>query len=279
MYLPGQPNPFVGTSFASAVVAAAASSITAAIPPSVPGYLFGLTLSTAGSSATFGIAAGTANNSTNVSLMTLSSAYTKTTSAWAVGTGNGALDTGAIANSTWYHVFLIQRPDTGVVDVLFSLSATSPTLPTNYTLFRRIGSMKTNGSALWTKFYQVGNDFLWDVPGSDMNTGTVSTTAVLITLSVPTGIQVIPNTDFFVNVSTVNTAVYLITSPEVPDTAPTTTPNNFTFITSINVFLPTAHPYLRTNTSGQIRARCNITTGGTFFATTMGWNDRRGQDS
>jgi hypothetical protein len=100
----------------------------------ISGYLSGLTLSTAGASATFGIAAGAANDTASGGMMTLASAYTKTTSSWVVGTGNGALDTGAIANSTWYHVYLIKRIDTGVVDILISGSATSPTMPTGYTL-------------------------------------------------------------------------------------------------------------------------------------------------
>ena len=61
------------------------------------------------------------------------------------------MDTGSVANNTWYHVHLIKRPVTGVVDVLFSLSATAPTLPTSYTIFRRIGSMRTDGSARWRR--------------------------------------------------------------------------------------------------------------------------------
>lgn len=122
--------------------------IVAATGTDVPlrSYLAGLTLSTAGSSATFGIAAGVATNSTNADMMALAFAYTKTASAWALGTAAGSLDTGTIANA-WYHVFLIKGPDTGVVDVLTSLSVTSPTLPANYTLFRRIGSMR-NGSGV-----------------------------------------------------------------------------------------------------------------------------------
>lgn len=84
------------------------------------GYIDGLTLSTAGSSASFGIAAGLATAVTTNYPMSLGTAYTKTTSAWAVGTGNGSLDTGTIATSTGYHVYLIERTDTGVVDVLTS---------------------------------------------------------------------------------------------------------------------------------------------------------------
>ena len=128
---------------------------------SISNYLSGLTLSTAGSSATFSVAAGTAMDATNASAMVLTSALSKTTSAWAVGNANGALDTGAIANSTWYSVWEIMRTDTGVVDVLISTSATAPTMPASYNRKRRIGWIKTNGSAQWFSFLQIGDDFFY----------------------------------------------------------------------------------------------------------------------
>jgi hypothetical protein len=37
----------------------------------------------------------------------------------------GALDTGTIPNNTWYHAWVIQHFDTGIVDVLISASATA----------------------------------------------------------------------------------------------------------------------------------------------------------
>jgi len=80
--------------------------------------------------------------------MVLSSAITKRLdAAWAVGSGNGGLDTGTIANTT-YHVWLIQRSDTGVVDALFSTSLTSPTMPTNYDRKRRIGIIVRSAGAI-----------------------------------------------------------------------------------------------------------------------------------
>jgi hypothetical protein len=124
-------------------------------PSYLRNYIAGANLSTAGASTTFSVGAGVAADSTNVNLMLLSSSLSKTTSAWAVGNASGSLDTGSIAASTWYHVYLIRRLDTGVVDVLISLNATTPTLlPTNYSVYRRIGSMKTNASSQWTKFVQ-----------------------------------------------------------------------------------------------------------------------------
>src|SRR5438128_12570260 len=55
------------------------------------GYLAGLTLSTAGSSATMTIGAGQAVESNNASVMVLASGLNKTTSSWAVGSHHGGL--------------------------------------------------------------------------------------------------------------------------------------------------------------------------------------------
>lgn len=93
---------------------------TAQSPPR--SYIAGLTLSTAGGSSTFGIARGAATDTTNTVMMQLASAYTKTTGAWTVGSGNGSLDFGTIANNTWLSAYLIERPDTVVTDILTSLA-------------------------------------------------------------------------------------------------------------------------------------------------------------
>jgi hypothetical protein len=88
-------------------------------------YIGGLNMSAAGSSSTFSIPAGVAADTTNATMMSLNSAYTKTTGAWAVGSGNGSLDVGTINNTTWYFPYLIQRSDTRVVDLLTSLAPNS----------------------------------------------------------------------------------------------------------------------------------------------------------
>lgn len=233
-------------------------------------YLAGLTLSTAGGSGTFGIAAGVATNSTNAAMMQLASAYTKTTASWAVGTGNGGLDTGAIANTTWYHVFLIRRPDTGVVDVLFSLSPSAPTMPANYTQFRRIGSMKTDGSAHWLLFTQFGLNFLWSAVVGDVNT-TVGTASALFTLSTPTGIKT--NANIRVATSSAGTQVaLLINSPDEAVSAVNTPSGNGSVragALSITGFTTLA---VRTNTSAQVRGVAD-TAGSSIFITTFGWDD------
>lgn len=151
--------------------------------------LAGCTLSTAGSSATMTIASGQATSSDNNTLMTLTG-LNKTTGGWAVGTGVGGLDTGSIANATWYHFYVIERLDTGVVDVVFSTSATTPTLPANYTAKRRIGAGLTDGSAHWTAFTQFGRWFFWKATVLDVNGANQSGTPANKPMTVPPGVQV-----------------------------------------------------------------------------------------
>ncbi|TQV80313.1 hypothetical protein [Denitrobaculum tricleocarpae] len=85
------------------------------------------------------------NNSVNMILDT--DLVKRIDAAWAVGSGGGGLDTGSATADTVYHLWLIQRTDTGNVDCLFSLSSTNPTMPTNYDKKRRIGTVSYDGSS------------------------------------------------------------------------------------------------------------------------------------
>jgi hypothetical protein len=240
--------------------------------PALRSYLSGCTLSTAGSSATMSIAAGTAVDSTNVSAMVLA-AIAKTTSAWAVGTAQGGLDTGAIANATWYHFYAIKRTDTGVVDVVFSTNASLPTLPANYTLYRRIGSGLTDGSAHWVLFTQTGDDFYWSTPGALDYSAAGSATAALVTCNLPLGVKV--KGYFALYVANGANGIYL-SDPANADLAPsvTVTPLNSAQTSGGTI---NAQATCWTNTSSQIRHR-EINTGNVAIVT-LGWKDRRGRDA
>lgn len=246
-------------------------------------WLTGLTLSNdAGTPNTvFDIAIGAAADSTNTDIIRLTSAYTKSNGAWAVGTGNGGIDTAAVAASTWYHVHVIRRPDTGVVDVLFSLSATAPTLPTNYTQFRRIGSIKTDGGGNWIAFIQRGDSFRWGVPVNDLNAANPGVAAVTRTLTVPTGVIVEADVGHLVAAITSATIYSLISDLAVADTAPSGTAmsvgaSNPGGVASLQVG---ATVRCMTNTSGQIRHRISASgASDTLIITTFGWRDTRGRD-
>lgn len=190
-----------GTISAFSLVAYSSQTLTAAqqaqaranVSSALNGQLYGLTLSNNATDATndIDIAVGeAASTETNPVLMVLASALTKRLdAAWAVGSGNGGLDTGSIADTT-YHVWLIQRSDTGVVDSLFSTSATSPTMPANYDRKRRIGSVIRTSAAI-RLFRQIEDRFLWAAPVSNRSS-TAAATNILLSVSVPSGIRARP---------------------------------------------------------------------------------------
>jgi len=258
--------------------AAAYGQLTSALGD-LTGFIGALTLSAAGSTGTFGIAAGTASDSTSVLLLSLASAFTKTTSNFVAGTGNGALDTGSIANTTWYHVFIIGAA--GVAsDILFSLSPTSPTLPAGYTLFRRIGSMLTDGSAHWVAFHQVGNYFRWNTPLSDYSAAPGVTTAITATLTVPTGLVVLPDILFVLNSNgfgvTAGGQRAIITALNDTDVDPASAAFQI-WVQPLANYLgsSTNLTTIPTNTSSQLRLRVSGTDA-TVTVFTMGWTDLRG---
>jgi Major tropism determinant N-terminal domain len=139
-------------------------------PSYLRGYFSGLGLSNDPTSpnSVLDIAPGVANASDSSALMKLPAAMTKTVGPWSAGSGSGGLDAGTIAASSWYHAFLIQRPDTGVVDVLLSRSAISPNMPAAYARKRRLGAVKTDASSHLIAFRQVGNEFTWLTPIADV---------------------------------------------------------------------------------------------------------------
>src|SRR3990172_7208651 len=155
-----------------------------------PGLLHGLTLSSNVTDATndIDIAAGTARDSTDVTNVLAGALTKRLDAAWAVGTNQGGLDTGSIANTT-YHIWLIKRSDTGVVDALFSTSASAPTMPASYNYKRRIGSIMRVGGAIVT-FVQTGDYFRRKASILDIDVSNPGTGAVTRTLSVPTGIKI-----------------------------------------------------------------------------------------
>lgn len=243
-------------------------------------YISGLSLSNNVTDATndIDIATGSAgSDGTTPVLMTLASALTKRLDAsWAVGTGNGGLDTGSIANTT-YHVWLIQRSDTGVVDALFSTSATSPTMPTNYDRKRRIGSIVRESAAI-RAFVQDGDVFQWSSPPLDVNAASSGSSAVTRTLTVPSGVRVEAMMNVVLQTASATAEVVYISDLSTTDLAP-----NTGVAPLAQVFTPgnnrgAAPVRCMTNSSSQIRTR--LGTGGsteTLRIATIGWRDTRGR--
>lgn len=70
--------------------------------------------------------------------------------------GAGGLDTGSLANSTWYALWVIYNPTTQTASGLMSLSATAPTLPSGYTYAARVGWQRTDSSGNFYRIKQIG---------------------------------------------------------------------------------------------------------------------------
>jgi len=70
--------------------------------------------------------------------------------------GGNDLDAGAIAPSTFYFMYVIYNPSTGVTAGLGSLSATAPTLPAGFTAFARLGANRTTAASIFNRVIQYG---------------------------------------------------------------------------------------------------------------------------
>ena len=196
---------------------------------------------------------------------------------WANGNAGG-LDTGSVSSNTHYHMFAIYNPTTLDSDFLYSQSL-SPTMPSGYTKKKRLGTVITDSSSNIRNgqffFHPDGSyEFLYDVPVLDIDTAAQSTTAILHTLSIPSGIKTKAIFNAFINDTSTSISIYF-SSPDNDDLAPSST------VSPLNNFSKSV-PSGNANNSGQfgiyadaarrIRARANTALSNLRIAT-LGWYD------
>src|SRR5574341_1608783 len=153
-------------------------------------YLAGYGLANNAGDATndIDIAVGSCRSKDNTDNILLASALTKQLDAvWAVGTNAGMRASGAAITDTTYHIFVIKRPDTGVIDIAADTSATGANIAANtntaYTEIRRIGSILRESGAI-VAFTQRGDSFVRSAP-AQARTGALNTATESTTLQVP----------------------------------------------------------------------------------------------
>lgn len=250
----------------------AATARATLVIPFPQGHISGLTLShAADTDHDITIAAGSARDSTNAYDLILASALTKQADAsWAVGTNAGGFDTGAIPATGTIHVWLIKRSDTGVVDALFSISATAPTMPASYDSKRLIGSYRTNGSnnIINGDWWGTGlhRTFMYDTPILDVSNATPGTSAVTAALSTPAGLNVFA----LLHGTGAATVAAYVSALDNADMAPSiTVAPLFNLGQNTGTSIPGTTQRVKTDTSSQIRYRClsNVA----IYITTMGW--------
>jgi hypothetical protein len=186
------------------------------------GYFSGLTLSNNGGApnTTVDTAPGAARSSDNTADITLTSTISgilQSSGAWAAGTGQNKLDTGAKAINTCYHVFAIRKTSDGSADILFSLSATAPTMPSGYAGFALINFIRTDASGNIIPFINKGDMTWYKTPIKDVNLSAISSQVGTYQLSLSSGIAV--EALLYCEISGDQPAAY-ISSPDMTDLTP-----------------------------------------------------------
>ncbi len=149
-------------------------------------YVNGLGITRASDSALI-MAAGQARNSSNVNDIVLAAAVTNNGGS----TGANGVDVAALANSSLYAVYVIgDSTKFKATASLLSLDVLQPALPGGYDMFRRVGWVRTDGTADLLEFHQYGEGvertYYYDVGILELNAGASATYAqVDLSLAVP----------------------------------------------------------------------------------------------
>lgn len=253
--------------------APAAPVLTPAI--SEIGGLLPTTIAGTSTTATLTVTTGSAADSTNVQRLSLGS------TSWAVTNGNAAngyQGGSTLPNSSTIHFFIMFG--TSGTASFASLSATAPTLPSGYTLFRRIFSLKTTVAGALipgTAIEDAGGAIIFYLTTQvlDINATTTTANRTLAVLSVPLGIKVQPLGRGGLTTSTSSGMIF--TSPDETDVAPSAGTNSAVpgIDSAANASFNGSpiQPFLTTDTSGQIghRGTAAVAVGWT----TRGWRDFR----
>lgn len=247
------------------------------LEPRLTKSIFGLTYANNVADATndIDIATGGAMDATGAYWMALGSALTKRLdAAWAVGTNQGGLDSGAIGNSDYY-LWLIARSDTGVVDALFSLSSTAPTMPANYDFKRLVGWFKRVSNAIVAfHTYETeggGIEHAWDSPTLDVDlSATLTTSRRTDAVKVPLNFSTVAHLNVAINDAA--NALFYITCPDTTDVAPALDTAPLSTVReetagSTRMF----DLYVRTSATGTIASRADTATIDTYRIATLGF--------
>jgi hypothetical protein len=196
----------------------------------------------------------------------------------------GALPTGLTAGTTYYVIsagfttgaFEVSTTQGGsAVNTSGSQSGTqsatsNPALPSGYTYFRRLGSLRLNSSSHFPLFLQIGNLFELILPIADISGYSLTTTAVLFSLSVPIGIKITARAGVAIEVS--GNADVLFSDPDVSISG--TGQFNLAIISPSGAILVGCQMELVTNNAGQVRGVSTATT--TLYENTLSYTDTRG---
>lgn len=265
---------FIGRDYIGNSGAISFSSLIAGAP--ITGFTPGGIVSASNTSCTMTISQGSASDSTGIAIISKGSGTN-----WSLANGNavnGYQGGTTFPNSSTIHFFAIAGTSgTGT----FSSISLTPTLPSGYTIYRRIFSLFTNGSGILLG--SVGSTLSSSIEISggglliyyqsiplDVNVSTLGTSDITYALSLPTGIRVQP----VVRASSItSSSAILIYSLDENSTTPNLTGSPL-FDLNLSGFDLSSQPFLSSNTSAQIRARAGSSST-SFLVATRGFIDWR----
>ncbi|MBD9390118.1 hypothetical protein IB237_23235 [Agrobacterium sp. AGB01] len=190
---------------------------------------------------------------------------------WAVGTGNGGLDTGAKTPGATYHLHAIVNNTTGVFDALFSLSATAPTLPNGWSRVQRFDAVLVDGSGNIRQTRKRGDWTILKSPVDDYTGGQRAMSPMTIT--VPNGVPVRSKHRVRINIRSATDTVVDCKLADGDDNSAITAWLN---VTGASIPANDFWAEGSTNISRQINASFVLSLGsqsGNHLITTLGWDD------
>lgn len=160
-------------------------------------YVQGLTLSNSAANANNGVDVSVGQAKGNGKIVVSSAIVGKRLDvAWTAGgtaaVPAGGLDTGTKAINSTYHAHSIVNDTTGAFDVLLSLSASAPTVPSGWTRVQRLGAVLTDGSGNVRAFTQNGNRVTLTTFVTELTETSLQALSAITLSSVPAGVPVRP---------------------------------------------------------------------------------------
>jgi len=220
--------------------------------------------------------AGVVADDTNVALMNMAAVNCNL-----AATGINGLDTGTLAASTWYKMYIIGKANGATPGLIASLASNAaPTFPATYTLKRYIGSFRTDGSAHVLPFKQFQDHFLWFPPPSlDINADTtlVAANKLYALTNCPNNVSV----RVVVRVSFTNTGAgsqAVVRSPNELGAVPAA-PQLYNIQDPVANQASLEELTIRTNTAQQVAAWASAASNNTISLLTIGWYDDLGRNS
>ncbi|MGE0487325.1 MAG: hypothetical protein AB7Q81_24435 [Gammaproteobacteria bacterium] len=160
------------------------------------------------------IAAGVCRAATSRVALTLGATLTKQLdAAWAAGDDAGGLFSGSKAINTWYHVFLIRKDADGTIDAGFDTAIDATNRPVGYSDYRRIMSIRTDGSGNIRRFKQAGDRVWWTA--EIVESTALPSVLTLLTVTIPPAVRSLAICSGLIGVDNAEGADLVIAHPDL----------------------------------------------------------------